>query len=166
MTADFINPFLNTGDAQGDTYSSIELLFGSSFGDDLRGSNSNNVIAGLNGADKLFGRGGDDDIFGGAGSDWIAGDSGNDDLYGGTGADRFVFGTNVDDDIVHDFANNTDTLVFNDALWNATLTAQQVVNTYGSVSNGNTVFDFGAFGSVTVAGITNLAWLVDDIAFI
>lgn len=62
VTVNLGNVSLNTGDAQGDTYTGIEILRGSSFNDTLTGST------------------GDETIIGGVGSDTLNGGDGNDTL--------------------------------------------------------------------------------------
>ena len=59
----------NAGWAAGDTYSGIEGLVGSAFGDDLRGDANVNALYGQDGNDFLVGFGGGDYLNGGAGSD-------------------------------------------------------------------------------------------------
>lgn len=59
-----------TGDAIGDSYTSIEIVKGSAF------------------ADRILGSGGDDMIYGGAGDDILQGFWGEDIIDGGTGADK------------------------------------------------------------------------------
>ena len=66
------------GDAEGDTYASIENLTGSQFADALVGDDGNNILGGLFGDDFLDGRDGSDMLWAG----W-----GNDTLKGGGGAD-------------------------------------------------------------------------------
>jgi len=66
------------GHAEGDTLVSIEYVWGSNYGDVLRGDD---------GANNLGGYGGDDILYGGAGDDILQGNIGNDVLFGGAGAD-------------------------------------------------------------------------------
>jgi Ca2+-binding RTX toxin-like protein len=67
------NPAIAKGDADGDTFNSIENLGGSRFHDSLFGNSAKNAISGV------------------AGNDTIKGYGGNDILTGGDGADLFVF---------------------------------------------------------------------------
>jgi len=88
VRADLQFAALNTGEATGDIYLSIENLHGSTFGDDLRGNAGNNTIWGWNGNDILNGRAGNDVLAGGAGNDVLLGGVGADRLDGGVGTDR------------------------------------------------------------------------------
>ena len=56
-------------EAIGDSYSSIENVTGSNYGDRLNGDHGANVLRGLDGDDNLRGRGGADELDGGDGSD-------------------------------------------------------------------------------------------------
>src|SRR3954451_5258450 len=60
ITASLANPAINTGDAAGDTYISIERLRGSNFNDTLTGDANNNTLVGGLGADVLDGGAGFD----------------------------------------------------------------------------------------------------------
>ena len=55
VTASFANPAVNTGEAAGDTYTSIEGLRCSDFNDTLIGDGNNNFLQGGLGADALDG---------------------------------------------------------------------------------------------------------------
>ncbi|MEH7830501.1 beta strand repeat-containing protein [Gemmobacter denitrificans] len=99
------------GDAQGDTFSSIENLRGSALGDTLTGNSSANRLEGMDGADQIEGGAGDDTILGGAGDDAITdtsgadeihGDAGNDAINGGLSVDTIYGGTGNDDIFIHD----------------------------------------------------------------
>jgi|GEM_PF-606993 len=96
LTADLQFAVVNTGVAAGDTYVSIEDLFGSNLNDTLRGDAGTNTIWGANGNDTIFGRDGDDTLHGGAGNDVLIGGNGNDVLSGGAGADALDGGAGTD----------------------------------------------------------------------
>jgi Ca2+-binding RTX toxin-like protein len=108
------------GDAEGDTFSSIEYVVGSAHADSLFGNNSwnvfnagggNDTLSGLGGDDWLFGEGGNDLILGGLGEDRIAGGAGDDRLIGGEGADTFVFQPGGGRDTITDFVSGLDRIV-------------------------------------------------------
>lgn len=80
-----------SGDAEGDTLTNIENLYGSQFNDVLAGDKNDNVISGYDGNDHLYGYAGNDTLRGGAGNDMLFGGRGNDKLYGMDGADLFIF---------------------------------------------------------------------------
>jgi len=69
-------PQVNSGEAAGDTYLSIENVVGSAFADTLNGDG---------GANRLEGGAGDDTLFGADGDDWLVGGAGADQLNGGAG---------------------------------------------------------------------------------
>ena len=96
VTASLAKSSANKGDAAGDTYSSIENLTGSRFGDTLTGNGGSNVIKGEGGADRLRGGAGNDQLYGGVGADRLYGDAGGDRLYGGAGGDQLYGGGDND----------------------------------------------------------------------
>ena len=66
------------GDAQGDTFATIENVNGSAFVDTLTGDTGVNRLVGNGGADTLNGRENNDTLIGGAGADSLTGSSGTD----------------------------------------------------------------------------------------
>lgn len=87
VVASLSSPWVNTNDALGDTYYSIEHLIGTRYGDRLYGDSARNGLTGGNGNDAISGEGGSDLIYGGAGADR---------LWGGAGSDRFIFKATAD----------------------------------------------------------------------
>ncbi len=77
VTASLANASVNSGEADGDSYNSIEGLRGSRFNDILNGSNGDNQIEGW------------------AGNDQLKGYRGWDTLTGGAGVDRFIFASSL-----------------------------------------------------------------------
>ena len=111
VTASLTKPSINTGDARGDTYSSIENLTGTSHVDKLTGNTGANRLSGGVGNDILDGAAGNDTLYGDSGNDRLTGGSGADKLYGGTGADTFVFTSYKDStasarDMIYDFSQS------------------------------------------------------------
>lgn len=84
------------GDAAGDSYSSIERVYGSSFNDAMTGTAANEFFYGENGNDTINAGDGIDRLYGGDGNDIQRGQGGNDQLYGSAGADQLNGGTGFD----------------------------------------------------------------------
>jgi len=84
------------GDAAGDTYFSIERVYGSDFNDAITGTDANEFFYGEDGNDTINAGGGIDRVYGGDGDDIQRGEGGNDQLYGSAGADQLNGGTGFD----------------------------------------------------------------------
>jgi VCBS repeat-containing protein len=84
------------GDAQGDTFSSIEIVIGSRYDDTITGDNADNTFWGGLGNDTLNGNGGSDTLHGGFGNDTLTGGAGNDFLYGDENDDTLDGGDGAD----------------------------------------------------------------------
>ena len=100
----------DTGGAGIDTFSSIENLAGSAFGDMLAGDTHDNMLAGGDGDDVLTGYAGNDQLSGGNGADSLDGGAGADVLDGGSNADLMIGGSGDDQYIVD---NSADVIVEN-----------------------------------------------------
>jgi len=118
------------GGAAGDTYSSIENVLGSAYGD---------TITGHAGANALWGM---------AGNDVLAGGGGADALKGGAGADRFVYKAISDStvavagrDSINDFSHAGGDRI-----------DLMAIDADGNAGNGNTAFTFLGNGAFTGAG--------------
>ena len=128
------------GFAADDTISNFESAGGSKTGnDDITGSSGDNRI-------KTYG-----------GDDVLNGLQGDDKLYGGTGADTFHFGLNGDNDVIKDFEDDVDNIVFDNFVFGAG-DAFDFASQVGS----DVVFDFGGGDTLTVEDIT-IADLTDDV---
>jgi Ca2+-binding RTX toxin-like protein len=112
---------------------------------------------GLNNA--LTGGSGDDTLSGGDGNDTLTGQGGDDRLWGGAGSDSFVFGPDLGRDVVMDFADGADQIVFHHVTGVGSVAEAMA---HASQSGADVAFDFGPGDSLTVLHI-NLASLMGDI---
>ena len=163
VTASLHNQSLNTGDAQGDTYISIENITGSAHDDTLYGNNSANVLKGASGIDNLNGFDGADTLTGGPGNDTLTagpgddtlnGGVGNDSLSGGAGNDEFYFYASFDNDTIADYS-----LADSEKIYLCMGTASNVPTHSGADSGSNHVItvtlDGATAGTITLSGITS-----------
>jgi Ca2+-binding RTX toxin-like protein len=109
-----------SGGADGDTFTGIEDIVGSSFQDILTGNDGVNKISGGIEADVLSGGGGADVLDGGADGDSIKGGGGADTMTGASGSDNFGYNDYATDalaesgvgagqrDIITDFTQGVD----------------------------------------------------------
>lgn len=91
VRANLADTSVNVGDAKGDTFSSIEGVIGSDYGDSLYGNAASNVLSGGAGSDLLDGGSGDDVLIGGSGEDVMEGGTGADEFLGETGLDHVSY---------------------------------------------------------------------------
>lgn len=129
----------NTGEAAGDTYTSVENLTGSAFADTLTGDGNANTIDG----------GGSNDV--------ITGNGGNDFLFGSAGNDMFVFQAGFGDDTIGDFEAGAavgDVIEIDSSLFADFATVQAHAQQIGT----DTVIAYDANNTITLSGV-NLASL-------
>ncbi|MGB9366340.1 MAG: calcium-binding protein [Xanthobacteraceae bacterium] len=173
VTANLTTPASNTGDAAGDTYTTIENLTGSAFADILTGTTGANVLDGGAGDDTLTGGAGADTLIGGAGIDTAsysaataavtanlttgtgtAGDasgdtySGIENLTGGTVADTLTGDNN---------ANVLTGLAGNDNLSGSGGDDTLIGGAGADILNGGTGIDTASYATSTAAVTVNLA---------
>ncbi|MEY8840052.1 calcium-binding protein, partial [Cribrihabitans sp. XS_ASV171] len=110
--ASLTNPNNNTGIAYGDSYHSIEDLWGSEFDDFLYGDENANEITGDRGDDVLWGWDGNDYVNGMWDNDTIAGNKGDDTVRGGLGNDVFQFWSGNGNDTIVDYVDGVDRIQF------------------------------------------------------
>jgi hypothetical protein len=107
---------------------------------------------------------GNDSLFGGRGRDSLDGGLGNDTLKGGHAHDVFVYSHGGD--LIQDWKDDQDTIRLDRKLWTGTLGIDDVIAAFATVGTSETVFDFGGGNVLTVAGLTDLAILRNDLEIV
>ena len=149
-----------------------DIVNGGAGGDQLYGGLGNDTVHGNAGADVIYLGAGNDQGHGGAGDDTILAGPGFDRLWGGDGADQFEFWRAAGWTRVEDFDGaEGDVIALGRGLWTGShgaLTAQQVVNLFGSLNaSGDAVLNFAAAGTtVVIVGAGTLAGLADDLVIL
>lgn len=133
-----------------------DKVYGGLGNDTLSGRKGNDKIWGDAGGDDLFGDNGRDFLRGGKGRDDLDGGKGNDVLFGGGGKDTFHFALGGGQDVVKDFSDPLDKLMFT-----GLGTQAQVLAKAANVGS-DVVFTFGGGDVLTVLDIT-LAQIGDNI---
>lgn len=162
------------GDAQGDTYISIENLTGSEVADTLTGDGNANYLQGGGGNDTLIGGGGNDTLDGGIGSDSMAGGLGDDTYYVERTGDIVTENPGEGNDTVLSAISYT----VPDNVENLTLQGTSAINGYGNALDnlligngaantlkggaGNDTLNGGAGADTLVGGDGNDTYFVDD----
>ncbi|WP_082173189.1 calcium-binding protein [Methylobacterium platani] len=116
----------------------------------IKGSRKNDIIKGLDGDDFLEGYIGNDTLYGDNGADEIVGGRGNDALYGGAGADKFVFDTGHGSDIIYDFEDGVDKILFPAEL------------SYSFAASGNGTLVTAGATSILLSGVFSALISADD----
>jgi Ca2+-binding RTX toxin-like protein len=122
------------------------------------GGTGNDTLAGGDGNDALFGESGADRLRGGAGDDLLAGDFGADILTGGAGADRFVFGADNARDVVADFQDGIDRILFVEG-------PQRMADLRLTAIDADSTVVTWATGSLQVDGVARAALTAADFGF-
>jgi Ca2+-binding RTX toxin-like protein len=125
----------SNGEAEGDSFVSIENVIGSNTGNDiLIGNSQGNFLSGYGGNDVLDGGDGGDSVFGGDGDDMLRPGAGFDYVVGGAGVDTVDYSTSVTGVGVHLFYGGG---FGGDAAGDG---INEVENVMGSATAGDTIY--------------------------
>jgi Ca2+-binding RTX toxin-like protein len=151
------------GEANGDTFISIENVVGTDFRDEIEGDDRANRIEGRGGSDDLDGDSGNDTLIGGGGNDELDGGNDDDKLRGGAGDDTFRFNNDDGDDVVLDFkagAGSPDQLDLERLDFN---NFQAVLDAAQDDGAGNVVIELDNNTTVTLLNVVEADLHQDDI---
>ena len=137
----------------------VDLLYGNEGSDSLSGDAGPDSLFGGSGNDTLSGGAGNDLIYGGQGLDVLEGGSGNDTLYGGSLSDTFVFDVGGGFDKIADLRLE-DVIILKSALVEGLQDAQEIVDRFAVVSEGDVFLDFSPEQSVHIEEFDNVHQLV------
>ena len=127
-----------------------DVINGGYGADQLYGCQGDDILYGNQDNDWMHGGQGDDVIYGGQGDDVINGGKGNDGLFGNLGVDYFVFNTEFGHDVIYDFGNGADVIVFSTDVFSDFATIQSHMT---AVLNGTLITD-NAGDTLLIIGIT------------
>jgi Ca2+-binding RTX toxin-like protein len=135
------------GEAEGDTFSSIENVTGSAYDDYLTGTDVANGFRGNDGNDTFFALGGNDVLDGGNGNDILEGGAGADTMTGGAGDDTYYVDNAAD--VINDLAGQGRDAVYVTASY-ALAAANEIEYLYSYEPQGTAALnlsgnDFGQF---------------------
>lgn len=142
-----------TGDAAGDTYIGVEVVYGSALGDTITGDAANN---------RLVGNDGNDVLNGGEGNDYLLGGLGDDEMTGGAGRDVYLFEGVLGHDTVTDFEAGSG---IDDRIWFRGMGVDDMSDLNINDVGDDTVIDVTGFGSLTLTGISSSDLVLDDFIF-
>jgi Ca2+-binding RTX toxin-like protein len=130
-----------------DTFTGVNRVRGSDFGDTIKGDSGANVLEGQGGNDRLEGR------------------AGNDTMTGGSGADTFVFAAGFGNDVITDFAGGagiSDTLELSSALFADAAAVLAAATDVGS----NVVITAASAETLTLQNVTKASLNLDDFVIV
>ena len=143
-----------------------DLIVGQACDDTLRGGAGADTLSGGSGEDMLEGGMGADVLKGGNGKDKLDGGAGDDTVSGGGGAESFVFDLGDDMDVFTDFkVDQNDRLVLSGSV-SGGLDAEGLLDTYGTMIDGQAALNFGGGDMIIFANLTDLSGMASQIDFV
>lgn len=130
-----------------DTFTNVNAVIGSNFGD---------VISGGAGADRLNGLGG---------NDHLDGRGGNDLLTGGAGADTFVYADGYGADFIADFRHSEGDQIDLTAVSGVRSLADLLAIATSVNDGADTVINFGGGNTLTLSGVSRASLVASDFVF-